>query len=467
VLTGAALAAAAVALMGLWALLLPAYLIAMVGALTRPKLTATVALAVAVVTEGGALDYMAPLSNALYELPPGWRNALFITTSPLEVIIYLVAVVLTVRGIKDADAWARLPKIVWAVPLAMLLGLGYGLAKGGPANLAYTEMRGLIGGIAIFVIAARIAPGNLPRLTRIAMVSCFLLALVCVIRYFFYVRTGATAVPAEFQFAHENSILLGIGVLLGGARMTQAKSVKTALGMALYCAFIFVAMIATGRRAATLVLLVGGLSMAVLLIPRRPVLVIALSVPVLLAGSVYLAAYWNKENGALAQPARAIRSEFDPSLRDESSDAYRQTEKTDVIETIRVARVFGVGFGRPFIQFQGLPNLESFWPLQFYTPHQSVLWLWLKMGWFGISVFLGFWVTVLKRCLERMRTPLIGEQDWLTAAVLFSASTAFLTYATVDLGMGSVRQLGAMAIVAAVALTLPLGTERPAAHGES
>ncbi len=452
---GAVLSALVLAVMGFWALLLPLYAVAAFAAVTRPKQTAVVALFVAIVFEGGAIDFTGPLSQAIYQLPPGWEDAFAVTTSPLEVVIVLCAASLTFRGIAAGQRMPELPLVAWLIPLAIFLGLGYGLAKGGPSNLAYTEMRGLIAGLAIFVVAARLAPGNVATIARVTLAATFTLAIILILRYFLYVRTGAADVPAEFQFAHENSVLLGIGMLIGAARMLEVKELKALLGLGLYCVLIFVAMIVTGRRAATLVLIIGAVSMGALLFPRRPLLVVLVGIPLLAGTGLYLGAYWNKEYGAAAQPARAIRSEFDPTLRDESSDSYRDIEKADVIETIRINRVFGVGFGRPFIQFQWLPNLGAFWPMQSYTPHQSVLWLWLKMGWFGISVFLGFWVVVLKRCLERMRAKGIPSAEWTIAAVLFSAAAMYLTYATVDLAMISARQIGPMAIVAAIALTLP------------
>ena len=121
---------------------------------------------------------------------------------------------------------------------------------------------------------------------------------------------------------------------------------------------------------------------------------------------------------------------------------------------MRVNRVFGVGFGRPFIQFQQLPDLTSFWPLQFFTPHQSVLWLWLKMGWLGISVVLGFVVVLLKRCLEALQENDRDSPAWSTAAALFTVTLMFVVYSTVDIAFAGARQLAPMAVAAALILQL-------------
>lgn len=461
VLAGAiCVSALSLALMGLWALLLPVYSFVILAALFRPGQAALGLLACIIVFEGHALDFTSPASRAIYELPPGWEGAFGLTTSPIEVAAVLIAASLSVRSLSKREPFPRLPLIVLAVPFAMFLGMAYGILKGAPTNLVYTEMRGLIIGLAIFLAAARLVPGRLEVIGRTVLICTFVLALIMISRYLFYIRPGNVDVPPEFQFAHENSIMLGIGLLLGAGRAVNARNLRTALGMSLFCALILVAMIVTGRRAATLVLLVGALSMGALLLPRRPVMVIAVAVPLLFAGAAYLGAYWNKEYGALAQPARAVRSQFDPTSRDESSDRYRQLEKANVVETVRVNRLFGVGFGRPFAQFQPLPDLSSFWPMQSFTPHQSILWLWLKMGWFGISVFLGAAVIVLQRSLEQMRRAGKDEQAWMVGAVLFSATLMFLMYSTVDIGFAGVRQVGPMMVVAAIALTLPRREEK-------
>lgn len=458
-LCAAGAAALLVAQMGLWSLLLPLYGLAVIGTIALPKQTAVVVLFAVIAFEPGAIDFTGPVADALYQFPPGWENAFGVTTSPVEVVAVLIALSLSLRGLQGVHSLPPLPLVAQGVLLAIALGLVYGLARGGPSNLAYTESRGLFVGIAVFTIAARLGRDNVRALTATVLASSFSLAVIVLLRYWLVVRPGNAAGPVEFHFDHANSVLLGVGLVVGGLQLLAANGVRRKLMFVVYCLLIFAAMIVMGRRAATLVLMVGGLSMGGLLLPKRPVLVISLGVPVLLAFAAYLGAYWNKEYGAMAQPARAVRSQIDPSLRDESSDTYRTIEKANVIETIRVNRIFGVGFGRPFIQFQGLPYLQDYWPLQLFTPHQSILWLWLKMGWFGISVFLGFAIVALKRCVEYMRSTDATSQDWNIAAVLFTTILMFLVYATVDLAFAGSRQLLPFAIAIGLVFALPRLTD--------
>ncbi|MGE3077122.1 MAG: O-antigen ligase family protein [Dehalococcoidia bacterium] len=430
--------------------MLPVYAAGIVSAILNPRATAAALLVIGIILEPAAIDFTKPVAAAFWQMPPGFENALKFTTSPIEVVLYVT----TAAALIKIPSRVRLPAIAWAVPMVMGLGFAYGWLKGGELNLGYNEGRGLIAGLAVFVLAVRVLPTDLRSLVKPLIIGETILAISIILRYIIYIRGNRLTVPVEFAFSHEGSVILGVGFVIGVlAIIRENATLSQRLKAAAYSALVLAAMIASGRRAATLVLLIGGLSMGALLFPRRPMLVILTAVPLALVGAVYLAAYWNQEYGAIAQPARAIRSQFDPTLRDESSDDYRTIEKYDVIQTIRVNRLFGVGFGQPFYEFQPLPNLGSFWSLQKYTPHTNVLWLWLKMGALGIAVILGFAATAMGRCFAAMRNAK-EDNEWLVAAVAFTVIVMFLMYSTVDLGFIGPRSVAPAAIATAVAFVL-------------
>ena len=72
---------------------------------------------------------------------------------------------------------------------------------------------------------------------------------------------------------------------------------------------------------------------------------------------------------------------------DQSSDLYRQIEAFNLWFTIRTAPLTGVGFGNPFYQPYPLPPLSNF-EFRFYIPHNSFLWVWLKLGIVGFVAML-------------------------------------------------------------------------------
>ena len=265
------LAAGLILVLGLWALLVPVYIGAVYLALFRPERSAAALLFVGIAVESNGFDFTNVLGHAIYELPPPFRKAFFITTSPFELLIWLTAVSVALTR----PSRVRVPAIVWAVPFVVGLGMVYGVYKGGAANLAYNEARGLFSGIAVFIIVLRIWPKDLARVTKVVLLAEVVYAAITVTRYFAYVRTGNLKVPVEFAFSHEGAVILGVGLLIGATLFVQhTHDARTRVALLAYCLLVLAAMFVSARRAATLVLLVGAVSMGTLLLPRRGRLVI-------------------------------------------------------------------------------------------------------------------------------------------------------------------------------------------------
>ncbi len=441
------------------ALIIPAMALVFVLAAAFPRVFVYLLMSAMLIIEPGAIDYTSPLATALWDLPPAVAHVITITVSPMELALVAAAASLWIRG-RSGAAQADLPRLVYFVPVVMAMGFAYGTRGGGDYHLGYNEARGLIFAIPVFFIALRMADEPLSRVLKVLFAASTVLAIITISRWWFYTRGGESPVPIEFAFAHENAIFFGIAVLISGLQMTKATSNGARILFLLHMVLILVATVVTGRRAGTLVLLVGGASVAWMMFPKRPVAVLMVSIPLLMAGAVYLAAYWNHEYGAAAQPARAIRSQISPSARDASSDEYRVIERYDVEETLKLNRLFGVGFGKPFAQFQPLPDLKDFWPLQDYTPHQNILWLWLKMGVPGIAVILGLWLVGLKRCIQVARSTPRNAPLPTAAITLAAILLMYFSYASIDQALTGTRGIAPLA--AALALCFRLREYVPA-----
>lgn len=441
-----------VLLLGWWSLLIPIYAVCVVFAVLVPGRFIFPLLATCVVIEPNAIDFTMPLSIAFHYMPPGVETPL--TISPFEVLLSITSVSLVLRTRTNDYVRPKLPALVWALPVLMFVGLAWGLRNGSETNFAYHEMRGLIFGAIAFVAIWRLDGLREQVVMRWAIGSSFLLGLVLLARYQFYLRSGELGITSELAYAHEDAVYLAFGVLLGTVLFLKAEAMPVRMFAVVHVLVNLSALVASGRRAGTLALCVGVIGFGWLLFKHRPVLVVAVAVPLLMCSSVYLAAYWNKEYGALAQPARAIKSQIDPSDRDQSSDQYRETEAYNVEQTIRFNRPLGIGFGQPFGQFQPLPDLRSFWPLQHYTPHQNILWLWLKMGVLGVSAFLALWAMAFRRCIVHANS--YGKETVPFASILVACGLLmFLAYAKIDLALIATRSAVGLAILVAVALRLP------------
>lgn len=451
--TAALAATGLVVVAGPMALLVPA-VAALIGlAVFAPRHACILLLIAGVAFEPDALDYTRPLSLATWHYPESVRAALPLTVTPFETYLALVATSLCLRTRREPLP-QRLPLLLWAVPAVMLLGALYGLRHGAPTNLIYNEARGLIFGLLAFVCVLRFDSRWQRTLTGATLIAGGALAAITLQRYFLFTRSGTIDRPLEFAYAHESAVFFGIAFVFGSLLFLHSGSLRERLLLAGFCLLVLAAAMATGRRSATMVLAIGMVVMAWQLLPRYPLRVLTISIPVAVLILAYLAAFWHTEYGALAQPARAVRSQIAPSERDRQSDLYRTNELANIKGTLAATPLFGVGFGKPFYQYTPLPNLETFWPLQRYVPHQNVLWLWLKMGLAGIAVFLGVWALALARCMKAIRHAARAGRLPVAPVALACALAMFLAFARVD-HVVSTRGFAAFCVVVALCFTLP------------
>ena len=103
-------------------------------------------------------------------------------------------------------------------------------------------------------------------------------------------------------------------------------------------------------------------------------------------GGAYVAAFWN-QSGALAAPAHAIKSYFQPDERDFLSNLYRTQENTNLRVTLSHSPIIGIGFGKKMDIVVPMVDLTAGWALQLYMPHNNMLWLWERMGIIGFGAF--------------------------------------------------------------------------------
>ncbi|MFN8507543.1 MAG: O-antigen ligase family protein [Dehalococcoidia bacterium] len=448
----AALAAAAgVIVLGPAAALVPFVAAALFFIATRPRMSACVLFAAGIALDSRATDVTKPLALGLWAFPRGVQDALPLTVNPFEVLLALVTASVMARP--AARPSGGLPGLVRLVPFVMLAGMVYGLGRGGPGNLVYHETRGLIFGAMAFVVTWRLQPSS-REVAGVAIAGTSALGLLTIFRYVSTLSGGRSGIPVEFWFEHETGLLLSVGGVLGMGLAIRLPRDRDRVLAFLYVVLMASAILVTGRRSAILVILVGVMVMAWMLLPKRTLLLTAIGVPLLFVSAVYLAIYWDGHSGPLAEPARAVRSQFQPDARDESSDLYREHERENLQRTLAKSPVFGIGFGLPYTRYVDLPVL-GFWPLQFYTPHQNILWLWLKMGIAGIAVFAGMWVLAFSRCVRGARAVARKAPIPAMPIVLGSVLVMYLAYARVDIAFAGVRSSGPLAVALALAFMLP------------
>ncbi|OLB57076.1 MAG: hypothetical protein AUI01_05325 [Ktedonobacter sp. 13_2_20CM_2_56_8] len=205
--------------------------------------------------------------------------------------------------------------------------------------------------------------------------------------------------------------------------------------------FVVIALIANQRRA-DYVALAMAIPVAWMLIfwakphARKRLLVIMLIGVVLGIGYV---ATFSHSSGWFARPAHDIVSAISPEstdTRDTYSNLYRSIENNDLKYTVQQSPVFGLGFGKPYLQpvpltsiFPGIFAADEYYG---YVPHNNIYWVWMRLGAIG---FFAFWyligAIIVRGCLiaRRLRDPYLQlVAIYIIAVVFIEIVVAFADY---------------------------------------
>ena len=207
--------------------------------------------------------------------------------------------------------------------------------------------------------------------------------------------------------------------------------------------FVVLANLACNRRAATAAMVIVFPVILLALyqaLPDRRRLIVVLGVVLSLAFSVYYPAFKNSDS-VIAQPARAIRSNFQPDARDASSNAARDAENANLMATIRANPIFGYGYGRPYYHVVAMADISKIYALEDFIPHNQILWVWERVGTIG---FLIFWLMISAIIIYAAQTLRAPDADNVTKAVgLFVLLLVFLLiiFGLLDLQLSNSRDV--------------------------
>jgi hypothetical protein len=351
-----------------------------------------------------------------------WKD-IRIIVSPLELLLLVLVVAIFARArlmgqpIRPRLGALQLPLLVFAG--TVLFGVANGLTHGADFNIALWEVRGFLMMFLVFFLASILIreEEHVNQLIWTVLIAVTGLALENTLRWLFIVRN--LTVPDDLAYDHIDAVILGFAVvmclsllLIGGTRSQRAY--------AIFLLPLLIFVIEIMRRRAVFAVLIIGLAMLFLLLFRlRPQLTWKILVPVALFAGMYLVVFWN-DTSAIAQPARAIRSQIDPDPRDAQSDLYRVAEKVDIITNIQSSPYVGLGFGAPYQQNFMLAYKDSvgaIWPFFPYTTHNNILWVWMKDGAIG---FIAFWWLLGSGAFEGSRAIETQREHWELVSALRS-----------------------------------------------
>jgi hypothetical protein len=383
----------------------------------------------------------------------------------VEVLIWLACLVWLVQGLVRHRLDFRggqllLPMLLWMA--ALLFGVLRGFAGHGALSYILWESRYLLLMVLCYFLATNTirTRAHIRQLLTVSLLSMTFFGLEAVYRKVALVDTGLLGVIPEFAYSHESVVFWAALVLLVIAQQAFGAPPWQRLFGWLALPLCGFALMASERRAGQMAVIVGFLAITLIFARAHRKAFFCFCLPVLLAFLVYLPVFWNN-SGTLGQPARAVRSLYQPDPRDAASNLYRQMEALNIYTTIRSNPLFGVGFGRPFFIVVIQQVDVSWWPLWNYETHNNIMWLWMKTGPAGFVVFWYLMGMALLRATHLTRTLLPREARGVSLYLLCGIA-ACLVFDYVDLGFSGPRVCVFLGTLLGVLAVLEqVYTERP------
>lgn len=421
-----------------------------------------------------ALGVVIPLALVGDDIAMGWwpvminfsnhDSVLFLTDSatvkPFELLLATIAALWLVNRwlspvrtpIVFGPFWRPLVLLSFTVAVGMAWGLG---RAGGVLRVAVFEATPLLYVPLVYLAATNLFTTlqHYHRLMAGILVALTVESLHTLVRLPEIRSTIADdASPLEHTAAlHMNLVLL----LLVAALWFGTRRIGWRLLLLLVNIPILLVYLDAERRAAVVGLIIGGISMAFALFSFNRQTFMRVIPVMALIGGAYCAVFWNVENQA-GFPAQAVKIIVQPETspeKDQSSDLYREIENFNLNATIRENPILGIGFGQPFLKPIPLPDI-SFFEFWEYIPHNSVLWVWTKVGIVGFLAFLYTFALGIARGIRaaaHMRDP----DDLALVATIAAFIPMTLVVAFVDITFD-----GQTLVLLAIALALVGSAER-------
>jgi len=358
------------------------------------------------------------------------------TFSPLELCLLLTAVGWFLQA-ASARNWrlqgAPLLRPILLFGAFVAFGFFWGVSRGGDFTVAMWELRPLVYLVAMFVLASNLLdrPSQYVRLAWLVVLAVSIQNFFAL--YYYYGLSMAERDALEALTEHPTSLLYSFVFLLTLTLICVRSCSNVArFLLVLTCIPTMWVFVLSQRRAAFIALMAGFVVLAIVLWLRRRTVFIALVPLAALAFVGYTAAFWNTSEG-IGFGAVAVKSVIAPgdlSEKDQSSDYYRQIENYDLVYTAK-SDPLGVGFGKPFYQPVPLPDI-SFFVFSEYIPHNSIMWIWLKLGFAGFVVLL-FTIAAAIRAGTRAMMRLPTGNALAVSVTALAYIVMFVIFAYVDI----------------------------------
>jgi O-antigen ligase len=356
--------------------------------------------------------------------------------NPLEVLIGATTLAWLLHRLVDPTWKLWRGRLFWPVltfGAFVCFGFLRGKMGGGDTRIAIFEGRALLYVPVVYILITNLltTQRQYRRLLLLAMVAVSIQSIFSLVYY--------NGLPDEerevLESLSEHSATIhmdALFILLIAAWMLRCSRWLRWTMLILVIPVVW-AYVLSQRRAAMIALFIGFVALVIVVFYRHRRRFWFVVPAAGLLGLVYVLGTWNA-TGALGLPAQAVKTVLFPddlSGADQSSDLYRVIENNNLWFTIRAYPEFGLGFGQKFLRPWPMPDI-SFFEFWEYLPHNSVLWIWIKLGYLGFVSMLFLFARAVQR---GMRSALMVRTDDQAAIVLTGMTyvAMFLTFAYVDI----------------------------------
>ena len=380
--------------------------------------------------------------------------------TPAEILMLTAGAVILLRGASENRLHWPSGRLAVAYGVYILVVLGaevHGLLSGGDLKTSLWELRPQVYGFVLFLMTTTLVDdqAQVKRLAIVFLLAVMVKAVIGDFRYFVTLRGDLGS--QLYVLGHEDSYFLSLFITAGLVSAIWLQNRRLTVLVTLGSILAAGALLANSRRIGIFAL-AGAVAVVLLLAYRyEPTLRKRIGwacVLVAVVGAGFLVYAWDKQYGIQAQLVRPIRSLVDPSARDFSSDQYRLAETANLKLTFQTNPIVGVGFGSPFLIVYPMADISNFYPLWNVIPHNSLMWVEMRMGTIGMVAFWGWiGIAVLEGfgAFERRRDPLVRA----VAAFALAAIVAEIAVAYADLQLESYRNLLFLGVVLGVLNRLP------------
>jgi hypothetical protein len=371
-----------------------------------------------------------------------------IPITPAEILMIGVIAIWFAAGVSKRSLRLERGPLVTAYLVFGLVVLGaefHGMLGKGDWGKSLWELRPQAYGFITFLLAANLVVQRV-QVRNLALLFFVAVAFkACIAAYRYFVTLHGNDAAYEAIMAHEESYFYALFILGTAVALIWGRGIPRAVMVVLlvFSALCFLDMIVNHRRASELALIAGGGTLMLLAIrfdDEHRGRWLALSLVTVAVFSAFTFVSWDHTSGLTGELVRPIRSLFIPDQRDYLSNIYRVAEDANLQVTYKTSPLFGIGFGIPMIVVFPMADISYIYPLWNYIPHNTVLWIGMRMGLLGYVVFFGLIaMAVMQACrqLATRKDPLLNG----LAAFAVAAIVAEMIMGATDLQLDSFRNL--------------------------